>query len=174
VLDLIDRRRNVRERQQVLQMRNQEVAHADGASATVLAKLLHRAPGVARGVRHRPVDQVEIDVVETQAGEAALAGRQRVVVALLVVPQLGGDEELVARDAACSDRSADAVLVAVHRGGVDATVPDLETPGDLMLDFGTRLGPERAEPEARHEHAGRDLNGVGERAQSDGVHGGTS
>ena len=42
------------------------------------------------------MDQVEIDVVEPEPLEALVEGSQGAVVALALVSQLGGDEDLVA------------------------------------------------------------------------------
>ena len=66
--------------------------------AALLPDPFEGAPGVEVAVlaRHRPVDQVEVDVVEAEPLEALLEGAQRRVVALLGVPELGGDEDLVA------------------------------------------------------------------------------
>ena len=48
------------------------------------------------------------------------------VVALIVIPDLGGDEYLAAFEAAAGDRVCHAGLVAVHRGRVDHPVAGLE------------------------------------------------
>ena len=42
--------------------------------------------------------------------------------AVVLVPQLGGHEDLLARDAAAGDGPAHALLVAVDHGGVDVPV----------------------------------------------------
>ena len=93
------------------------------------------APGVDEAVLagHRPVDQVEVDVVEAEPAEARLEGRQRRLVALLGVPQLGGDEEVLAGESRGGDRRADALLVAVGGGGVDMAVAGVERLLDHLL-----------------------------------------
>ena len=48
----------------------------------------------------RPVQQVEVDVLEPEPRQAGVERAQRAVVALVVVPELGGHEDLLARDAA--------------------------------------------------------------------------
>jgi hypothetical protein len=55
-----------------------------------------------------------------------------------VVPELGREEKFAARDAAPRDRRADALLVAVDRGGVDVPVPDREGFGHGALGVGRR------------------------------------
>ena len=96
--------------------------------AAVVLQLDQRLPGLDVAVLggQRPVDEVEVDVVEPEPVTALLEGAQRLVVAVRVVVQLGGDEDLVARQAGLGDRRADARLVAVHRGGVDVPVAGLE------------------------------------------------
>ena len=78
------------------------------------------------------------------------------VAALLGVPELGRDEDLLARDPRGGDRGAHAALVAVGGGGVDVAVAG----GKRFLDdplgvLGRDL--EDAEPELR------DLDAVVER-----------
>ncbi len=85
-------------------------------------------------------------MVEAEPVEAGIEGGQGRVEALLRVPELGGDEELLAGDARGGDRGADAFLVAVGGGGVDVAVADVERPLDHLLGvLGRDL--EDAEPE---------------------------
>ncbi len=100
-----------------------EVAHADAAGLARVAHLSERAQRVAH--RHfgaRPVDQQQVDVVHLQPLEALTyplvhgRGRER------VEPDLGGDEQLVARHAGFPDRLPHLGLVAVTDGGVDMAV----------------------------------------------------
>ena len=76
-----------------------------------------------------PVDQVEVDVIQAEPLQAGLAGVLRRLEALVVGGQLGGDEQLVARDARRGDRAADRGLVAVGRRGVDQPVARLQRRG---------------------------------------------
>ena len=85
-------------------------------------------------------------MVHPEPAEALLEGRQGRVVALLGVPELGGDEDLVAGDARGGDRRPDALLVAVGGGGVDVAVAGRERFLDHLLGLlGRDL--EDAEPE---------------------------
>ena len=87
---------------QALQVRDLEVRHADRPRPTFGRDLLKGAPrlDVAVDRRQRPVDQVEVDVVEPKPFEALLERRQRGVVALVGVPDLRRHEDVVARNAA--------------------------------------------------------------------------
>ncbi len=100
----------------------------------------------------RPVDQVQVDVVQAELAERGVEGAQRRVVPLLGVPQLGGDEQLLARQARGGQRPAGALLVGVDRGGVDAAVSGLQRGGDGRGRLGVRHLPD-AEAELRHPHA---------------------
>ena len=134
----------------------EEVADADGARAPRRQDLLHRPPRLGGGLGHRPVDEVEIDVARAQRGQARVECGQGGVVALLGVPELGGDEQLLARDAARAQRRAHAPLVAVERGGVDEAVADRKPVLDLALDVRTLVGFVRAETEpVHHRHRAR-------------------
>jgi hypothetical protein len=49
------------------------------------------------------VDEVQVDVVEAELAERGVEGAQGRVVPLLGVPQLGGDEQLLAGDPGAGD-----------------------------------------------------------------------
>jgi hypothetical protein len=70
------------------------------------------------------VDQIQIHIVQLELFQTGFQRRQRI--ALIVVPQLGGDEQVAARQRAGLQRGADAFLVLVDRGGVDGAVTDLQ------------------------------------------------
>ena len=113
-LDLVDRGNGVGLGDQPLEVRHHEVRDADAPGLAVLANLLERTPGLDIAVlrRGRPVDQVQVDLLEPELVEAACHGVIGRLGALVVVVELGGDEEFVARDSGCRDRAPDALLVA--------------------------------------------------------------
>src|SRR5699024_2337674 len=57
----------------------------------------------------------------------------RLVAVVTIVPELGGDEELRAVDAALRDRRAHALFVAVARGSVDVTITRRQRLADGLL-----------------------------------------
>ena len=81
---------------------------------------------------------------------------ERVVVRVEAVVELAGDEDLAAVDAGGADGLADLLLVAVHLGGVDVPVADLERRERGVLGL---LGLDLEHPEAEL----RDLDTVVER-----------
>jgi len=85
------------------------------------------------------VHQVQVRVLEAELGQGCVEGAASVVLDRGVLdPQLGGDEQLLPRDAAGGDGAPDGLLVLVGRGGVDVPVADLEGLGDGA--FGSSAG----------------------------------
>ena len=93
-----------------------------GAHALV-AQLLHRLPGVDEGVllRHRPVDEVEVDVLHLEAMKTVSQGALGLVEAVVVVEALGRDEDVASRQRAPCKRCSDALLA--HSLTLDACWP---------------------------------------------------
>ncbi len=139
-LYLVDRGRGQPGRIQRLEVRHEEVGDADGAGEPLLARRGERLPRLdveaARG--GGPVDEDQVDRGEAEPVEAPAHRLRRPLATVVVVPDLGGDEELVARDAGRADRPPDALLVAVHGRGVDVPVADLERLGDDPLGVSVR------------------------------------
>ena len=94
------------------------------------------------------MDEVEVEVVEAEPLQARVEGAQRGVATLVVVPDLGRHEQVVAVDAGLGDGLADGGLVVVELGGVDVSVADLESGRDGCLGLG-RGDLEDAEPDLR-------------------------
>lgn len=85
----------------------------------------------------RPIRTVEIEVLETELLEGLVELSLDAVRLVRGVPELGGDEELLAGDDGRDDFlecTPDLVLVLVYPGQVEVsiTIPD----GDLDLDSG--------------------------------------
>src|SRR3954465_110242 len=99
-LDLVDGRYDVRLLEKARQVRDGEVRASDGAHTPVVVQPLERLPrlDVTVAVRRPPMNQVEGD--DGVAGQllAVVEGAQRRVVAMVGVPPLGGDEQLIAGD----------------------------------------------------------------------------
>ena len=130
--DLVDRRYRVAPPFDAVEVLNQEVAHPDRHRLARCADLFEGLPAleVQVALRGRPVNQIQVDMIEPQLVETDVDRSKRCVVPLSVIPQLGRDEEFVARDSGCGDGPPDTLLVAVDRGGIDVAVADLERVGD--------------------------------------------
>src|SRR3954451_16393893 len=109
-LDLIDRRYDVVVHDEIHHAVRMKVAHADRADASLAVQLLHRAPR-AVDVADRLVDEVEIERLELQTLHRTVECATRLVVPGVTDPQLRGDKDLLARDAAAPDCIADRLLI---------------------------------------------------------------
>ena len=156
-LDLIDGGDDLRVTEELLEVRPQEVADADGPGALLGVKPLERAPRVEPLASDRPVEKVEIDVLEPEPLQARVEGAERRVEALVGVPELGRDEHLLARQAARAHAVTDVALVAVDPRGVDVPVAEAQRGGNgLPRCFPARRLPD-AEPDLRN--AAPELSG---------------
>ena len=82
------------------------------------------------------MNQVQVNVVGAQLLQGSLERLERALVALVGVPQLGGEEDVLASHVGVSDSAAHARLVAVNSGGVDVAVAGLQGGGhDLLGDL---------------------------------------
>jgi hypothetical protein len=131
-LDLVDRRDDLVVVDEVDQPVGEEVRHADGLREPFAVELLHRAP-LAVVVAVRLVDEVEVHVIEAQPLQRRVDRALGVLLAGILDPQLGGDEQLLARDAALLDGPPHGLLVAVRGGGVEGPVARGEGVGDRLL-----------------------------------------
>jgi hypothetical protein len=131
-LDLVQDRDHSGFTDQPFQMRAHEVRHADRSHPPLLPQADQRAPGVDIAFLRRgwPVDQAKVNPVQLQPLKARLDRAQGGVMALLCIPDLGGDENLVAWNTAVADPVAQAFLVAVDRRAVDQPVAHLQRGSD--------------------------------------------
>ena len=98
--DLVDGRYDFGGLQQAFQVGRLEIGDAYGPRLALPVQGLHRAValGIQPALGTGPVDQVQIHVFQTQVGQGGVEGAQRCVVPLVVVPELGGDEQVLARE----------------------------------------------------------------------------
>ena len=149
------------------------------ANQTALMQFFHGGPGfhvisvdvrpgilAARGniaarrmkIWKRPMDEIEVEIIEPQIGERLLAGGDHVLRGVLVVPELGGNPQLLPLDARghhFSQRAADLSFIAVNGGAVE--VPVTNARGGLYglgnLGRGNMIGAEGAKADSRHPRA---------------------
>src|SRR4029077_1283510 len=130
------------------------VRHADRARVPRRLRALHAVPRPGRPAR-RPVDDVEVDLVDAEALEAVLRLGLRVLAAGI---ELRRDEDVLARHAALAQGAPDARLVAVRLRRVDVAVAELKRPPHRAR----ALRAVRDLPDSAPEQ--RDLVAVGEDA----------
>ena len=168
--------------QQRGELAHAEVGHADLAGQIIVHQRFHGAPGVghrhvlgvqdigagfrktdARGQRHRPVHQVEIQVVELQVVEGFFQGRLHVFRGVGAVPQLRGDPQVLAADGAGGERFRQGLahfrLVAVNAGAVDVPVTLLQGFLDRAVHV-AGVGLPGAQAEHRHGVAVFECQGL--------------
>lgn len=78
------------------------------------------------GPWRRPMDQGEIDILGGEFAQAFPQARQQGAVAELVHPDLGGQIQLIARDAGGCDRFANLRFVVVNLRGIDRAIAQLQ------------------------------------------------
>ena len=153
-LHLIHDRRGLGDRHQLVELAHAEVRNTDRARVAAFTRTFHPGPGPGRSAL-RPVDDVEVDLLDAKPFQAPLRLGLRVLPRRI---ELGRDEDLLARHAAVAKGAADARLVAVCLRGVDMAVAELQRPADRVLG----LGPVRDLPDAEAEN--RNLVAVCEHA----------
>ena len=108
-----------------VQVLRAEVRDADGSCPALGEERLGRLVGGERVLevgRHRLVEEVEVDGVDVEPAQAGREANLRGLEAVVADPQLGGDEDLVARDAGTADTLAHFAFVAVGGCGIDQAV----------------------------------------------------
>ena len=133
-----------------------EVAQSDGPCFAGLIGFFHSPIGaiaVTIGLMH----QQQVDIVGAQFAQAIIDAYCRTLLAGVADPHLGGDEQLVARDAALLDGSAHTLFILIVLGGVDTAVAHLDGFQHAALAFG-RGEPEYAKSQHRHLHTIVQLN----------------
>ena len=171
------------QRQDRFQFRNCHAAHADVLRQAHVHQAFHLAPGVhelfhgeglavripavtvaARCmiVRERPVDKVEVQIVQAQILQGLRAGKQDISLAVHIIPDLGGDEKFFAFHNAFLHRIlkdlADQVLVTVHGSAVKQPVAAADR---SCHRIGYLFGGEAVAAKGTHAHA-RDFLTVGQ------------
>ena len=101
-LKLIDHGHNPGRILQLLQVLAVIVAYTDGTDLSRLIQLLQHLPGLNMLV-YRPVNQVEIQVIGTETVQRFREGLLTAALAYIVVPQLGGNKQLLSGQTAGTD-----------------------------------------------------------------------
>ncbi len=123
-LDLVDDGNDAGFADDTLEMFRIEIRHADRAGATLFPDAHESLPGlgIKAAMRRRPVNEIEVDIFGTELLQAAVEGAQRIVIALIGIPELGGDEDVLAVEAGRTDAFADALFVVVTGSRIDVTI----------------------------------------------------
>ena len=125
-LALVDRGRDIVVDDEVEIAIRHEVRHPDRADDPLPVQLFEGPPrpvAIVEGL----VQQIQVHVVQPQPAQRLLEGPQRGVAAEVAVPDLGGDEQLVARQPGGRDHLTDRLLIAVQGGRVDQPIPGIKS-----------------------------------------------
>lgn len=79
------------------------------------------------------MNQQQVHVVGAQALQGGFGSGQSLLVALVVIPDLGGEEDVLASYPGVSDCLAGALFVAVDFGGVDVAVAGFKSQADNLF-----------------------------------------
>src|SRR5262245_4213138 len=107
-------------------MAHEVVADADRPRTAIVMEVLESSPRFGSLACDRPVNEIEVDVIEAEPLHALVERAEGAIVSVVVVPQLRRHEDLVARDAAGADRLSDVALVVIEARGVDMAISELE------------------------------------------------
>ena len=123
-LDLVDGRRHTCIANEQVDVAGQEVADANVLDQAAFASFDQRFPCLDELALAwvRPVNQIEIDVVETHTAHALLNGEQSLVVSMVAAGQLGRDDDVFARHAGFADGATHHTFVLIVERGVDEAV----------------------------------------------------
>jgi hypothetical protein len=155
-LDLMYRRHDVDAHDQVFQVLRAVIADTDRAHPAFSKQRLGRPirrHGRCEVRRHRPVQKIQVRVIQPEPAQACIACAEGSLVTVVADPQLGRDEKLGASDPASHDAFANLPLVRIRRRGVDEPIPV------VYRAFHSIRGPFRGapiqcpEPEGRHRDA---------------------
>src|SRR5947207_14460869 len=113
-------------------MRNRVVAHPDRPCQSLLPDLQKRLPRFVPQLGHRPVDQIQVHVLETEFASAPVESPQRRFESLVAVPEFRGDENLVPGNPALCYRGPYVSLVSIQLRGVNHTIARSEGGRDRL------------------------------------------
>src|SRR2546422_11058155 len=113
-------------REQLFEVVDRVVTDADRAGEPLVVDLQQRLPRFVSQARYRPVDEIQIDIVEAEFAAALLERPQGRLVAMVVVPEFRCDEDLFPRKPAFPDRDSDVAFVPVQLRGIEQAGTHLE------------------------------------------------
>src|SRR3989442_13529273 len=102
------------------------VADTDGAGFPIFQQFGQCLPALVPDLWNGPVDQVEIEVFQSETLEARVTSLQRRFVSVVAVPQLGRYEHVIAFDSALAEGGANVGFVVVDSCGVDVAISYLQ------------------------------------------------
>lgn len=156
-----------------VEVRGQEVRDTDLSHDAALLGVDECGPRlrVEPHRRVRPVDQVQIGRIQPQPKAALLDARARFVCRVMAAGELGRDDHVFAWHGAQLHTPPDSALVLVVEGGVDQTIPRIDTrrDGGRALLAVEPIGAESDSGQGESVVCGEDGVGAHETSESGGV-----
>lgn len=87
-LDLVDHRNHIRNREQLFKVILLKIAHTDSVYLSVFIQVCQGLPRLLKGILPRSVNQVKIQIVQSQLLEAVFVCLNRLVIVQIVIPHL--------------------------------------------------------------------------------------
>ncbi|MNE70822.1 hypothetical protein D3C80_1666440 [compost metagenome] len=106
-----------------------KVAHANCLHPAVMVKLFKRLVGihVLIKLRCRPMNQVQINIIQLQLLQTFLKGAQRIVIPLVGVPNLRCNKKLLPGNAGLLDRFPHSAFITVNHSCINRRITCLKS-----------------------------------------------
>ena len=142
------------------QMLFRKVGYADRPRPSRTVYFFHKMPCIQRTARNRPLNQIQIHVVETQTLQTSVKGFFNITDSLRCIPDFCGNEQFFPRNTAISDTLA--YIHFVFKGGSGIEKPVAYRCGvcDHALRFARTGHFIQTESEARHPMSGVQIKVV--------------
>ena len=98
------------------------------------------------------MQQIEVDVIQSEQLQRLVESAERVVVFVVLHPKFGGNEQVLPFQSAMADSKANLLLIEVGRCGVYHPIARLQRVTDDAFRF-VRRYLEHADPDGRHHDA---------------------
>src|SRR3989442_2722923 len=102
------------------------VADTDRTAFSILQQLRQCLPALVSDFWDGPVDEVEVEIFQSESFEALIASSESGFVSVVAVPEFGGYERVFAFDAALAEGGADVGFVIVDPCSVDMAIAYLQ------------------------------------------------
>ena len=120
---------------QLLQVADLKIADTNRKSASCLLDIFQYFPGADVTSRNRPVDQIQINIIQLQTIKTSLKGSLDIPKTLSCVPYLAGDEEFASRNSTSGDATSDVLFIFIYGSGVDQTISGFYCRNHCILCF---------------------------------------
>src|SRR3989337_275011 len=126
-LHLVDSRDDIRASEKLFKMAGGVVADTDSPALAILQELGHGFPGFLPSPVDGPVNQVEVQIAQSETAKAFLTSPNGGIVSVVAVPQLSSHEDLVPGQSALANSHPNISLVSVDSSSINQTIAALQS-----------------------------------------------